>query len=80
LWDASWPSSSTAAFWHGHDCRRGSRQPKQNAAYWRAKIERNRARDAEAEAALAARGWRSCTVWECELKDEAGVLARWLRR
>ena len=63
-------------FWHGHDCRRGARAPKQNADYWRAKIDRNRARDAEAQAALAARGWRSCTVWECELKDEAGVLGR----
>ena len=34
-------------FWHGHDCARGARAPKTNAAYWRAKIARNRARDAE---------------------------------
>ena len=32
-------------FWHGHDCPRGARAPKTNAAYWRAKIARNRARD-----------------------------------
>ena len=32
-------------FWHGHDCPRGARAPKANAAYWRAKIDRNRARD-----------------------------------
>jgi DNA mismatch endonuclease (patch repair protein) len=32
-------------FWHGHDCKRGARQPKDNAAYWRAKIARNVARD-----------------------------------
>ena len=25
-------------FWHGHDCKRGARPPKENAAYWRAKI------------------------------------------
>src|SRR6202047_2382255 len=30
-------------FWHGHDCKRGARAPKENAAYWRAKIARNRA-------------------------------------
>jgi DNA mismatch endonuclease (patch repair protein) len=56
-------------FWHGHDCPRGSRQPKQNAHYWRAKIERNRARDAAAVAALEDQGWAVLTLWECELKD-----------
>ena len=55
-------------FWHGHDCARGARKPKANAAYWSAKIERNRARDAAARDALAARGWRVVTVWECEMK------------
>jgi DNA mismatch endonuclease (patch repair protein) len=62
-------------FWHGHDCRRGARTPKANADYWRAKIDRNRARDAEAAAALAAMGWRVLTVWECGLRD-AGLGAR----
>ena len=55
-------------FWHGHDCARGARKPKANAAYWSAKIERNRARDAAARDALAARGWRVVTVWECGMK------------
>lgn len=55
-------------FWHGHDCARGARQPKANADYWRAKIARNRARDASAQAALEADGWRVLTVWECEMK------------
>ena len=55
-------------FWHGHDCPRGSRKPKANAAYWTAKIARNRARDAAARAALEASGWRVVTVWECGMK------------
>jgi DNA mismatch endonuclease (patch repair protein) len=55
-------------FWHGHDCARGARQPKANAAYWAAKIERNRARDAASRAALEASGWRVVTVWECQMK------------
>lgn len=55
-------------FWHGHDCARGARQPKANAAYWTAKIDRNRARDAAARAALEAAGWRVVTVWECGMK------------
>lgn len=63
-------------FWHGHDCKRGARAPKANAAYWTAKIGRNRARDAANTAALEALGWRPVTVWECELKDEAALEAR----
>jgi DNA mismatch endonuclease (patch repair protein) len=55
-------------FWHGHDCARGARKPKANAAYWSAKIGRNRVRDARAVAALEAAGWRVITVWECGMK------------
>ena len=63
-------------FWHGHACARGARVPKQNAAYWTAKIERNRLRDSVNLAALEAGGWRVETVWECELKDAAALEAR----
>lgn len=63
-------------FWHGHDCPRGARQPKQNAAYWTAKIARNRARDAASEAALAQAGWRVLTVWECQMKDTGALAGR----
>ncbi|MEL7464507.1 MAG: very short patch repair endonuclease [Pseudomonadota bacterium] len=55
-------------FWHGHDCKRGARTPKTNVDYWRAKIARNRARDAAALDALASDGWRALVIWECELK------------
>lgn len=63
-------------FWHGHDCKRGSRKPKANAEYWRTKIERNAARDGATAAALEAMGWRSLVIWECELKDPAAVTQR----
>jgi DNA mismatch endonuclease (patch repair protein) len=63
-------------FWHGHDCARGARVPKQNRDYWVAKVERNRARDARTREALAAAGWRVATLWECELKDAAALEAR----
>ena len=56
-------------FWHGHDCARGARQPKANAAYWSAKIGRNRTRDAASQAALEAAGWRVVTIWECGMKS-----------
>lgn len=57
-------------FWHGHACARGARLPKSNAAYWTAKIERNRLRDGAAIAQLAALGWRAVVVWECTLKNK----------
>ena len=63
-------------FWHGHDCRRGARAPKANAAYWSAKIGRNRERDARNLQALTDAGWRVETVWECELADPAAVADR----
>jgi DNA mismatch endonuclease (patch repair protein) len=63
-------------FWHGHDCARGARVPKQNRDYWVAKVARNRARDAANLAALHDAGWRVETLWECELKDEGALAAR----
>ncbi len=66
-------------FWHGHDCKRGARAPKENAAYWSAKIARNRARDAANLQALAAQGWRTLVVYECALKERP-ALERRLRK
>ena len=63
-------------FWHGHDCARGARVPKQNRDYWLAKVARNRARDAANRGKLEGLGWRVETIWECELKDAAALEAR----
>jgi DNA mismatch endonuclease (patch repair protein) len=63
-------------FWHGHDCARGSRVPKQNRDYWVGKVARNRARDAASRDALTALGWRVETISECALKDAPGLEAR----
>ena len=76
--DVAWVGAKRAlfvhgCFWHGHDCARGARMPKANADYWRAKIARNRARDAANMETLAQQGWRALIVWECELKDEAAL-------
>jgi DNA mismatch endonuclease (patch repair protein) len=68
-------------FWHGHDCRRGARMPKANAAYWRTKIACNVARDARTLSELSAAGWSSLVVWECEIRDRdalKAMLARFL--
>lgn len=53
-------------FWHGHSCKRGARQPKANAEYWRLKVQRNRDRDRQTEKALREAGWDVLTIWECQ--------------
>jgi DNA mismatch endonuclease (patch repair protein) len=63
-------------FWHGHNCPRGARAPKTNAAYWGAKIARNRVRDQKTLAAYAGMGWRTFVIYECELKDKAELSVR----
>ena len=63
-------------FWHGHDCARGARVPKQNRDYWTAKIGRNVARDQRTQAELEQMGWTPVMVWECELKDAPALQAR----
>ena len=63
-------------FWHGHDCARGARVPKQNRDYWTAKVARNRVRDERTQGELKAAGWTPLVIWECELKDEAALTAK----
>jgi DNA mismatch endonuclease (patch repair protein) len=62
-------------FWHGHECRKG-RLPKTRTDYWRARIDRNRARDAAAISALATKGWDTMVVWECEMSDLGMLFGR----
>jgi DNA mismatch endonuclease, patch repair protein len=63
-------------FWHGHDCKRGTRKPKENAEYWRAKIARNTQRDSTAIEGLEVQHWSTLVIWECELKDRQDIQAR----
>lgn len=63
-------------FWHGHSCRRGSRLPKTNTAYWHAKIARNVERHSVQLDELATAGWTGLTLWECELADVDAVARR----
>ena len=63
-------------FWHGHECARASRQPKQNAEYWRNKIARNVERDADNLQALERLGWQTQVIWECEMKDRDALADR----
>lgn len=44
--------------------------PKTNRAFWVEKIRRNQERDTRVQHELAAMGWHSITIWECELKPK----------
>lgn len=57
-------------FWHGHDCHL-HRLPGTRTEFWRAKIERNRLRDATVRQSLADLGWRRGIVWECSLRGRS---------
>jgi DNA mismatch endonuclease (patch repair protein) len=59
-------------FWHGHDCHL-FRLPGTREEFWQDKINRNRQRDAEVEAVLAAAGWRRLTIWECALRGRTKI-------
>ena len=68
-------------FWHSHGCNL-AHVPQSNRDYWLPKLARNVARDGKNQAALAAQGWKSLVIWECELKQLAKVrqrVARFLR-
>jgi DNA mismatch endonuclease, patch repair protein len=49
-------------FWHG--CPAHGTQPRANADYWRAKIDRNVERDRETDDLLVEAGWSVVRVWE----------------
>jgi DNA mismatch endonuclease (patch repair protein) len=56
-------------FWHG--CPVHATAPKNNAEWWRAKLDANMERDNRNRAALADLGWRVVRVWEHEQPTEA---------
>lgn len=56
-------------FWHGHDCHL-FKWPATRHAFWQAKINGNRSRDALSLQRLIDQGWRVLVVWECALKGQ----------
>lgn len=60
-------------FWHGYryPAWKGRLTP-----FWRAKIERNRARDRRNFAVLRRSGWRVIRIWEHDVKRDVGACVR----
>ncbi len=57
-------------FWHKHEGCKYFVWPKNNAEFWKAKIESNVARDLINQKKLQEQGWKVITVWECELRKD----------
>jgi len=63
-------------FWHG--CPKHATWPAKRAAWWRRKIEGNRARDILVTRTLRRAGWRVLRIWEHEFakKNRTRLLGR----
>ena len=58
-------------FWHG--CPLHGTQAKSNAAFWSAKIERNKERDSDTNQRLEEAGWMTIRIWEHDDPEAAAI-------
>ncbi|WP_189176224.1 very short patch repair endonuclease [Streptomyces lasiicapitis] len=58
-------------FWHG--CPDHATSPKANAEWWRAKLDKNMARDRETSRHLEAAGWTVLRFWEHERPEDVAA-------
>jgi len=70
-------------FWHAHPDPMCNvfKLPTSRRAWWKAKLDGNRARDEAAVVALTKAGWKVLVVWECQLhaKRVKGTFGRIMR-
>jgi len=63
-------------FWHRHARCALARLPKSRLDFWIPKLEGNKVRDQRNKRALARRGWKVLTIWECQLGNPTRLSAR----
>ena len=71
--DFVFPASRVAVFvdgcfWHG--CPKHYTKPKNNRAFWKRKLDANRARDRQVNRELRRKGWRVVRIWEHDLRRQ----------
>jgi DNA mismatch endonuclease (patch repair protein) len=62
-------------FWHRHECGRAY-TPKTRIEFWQAKFAANVKRDKAARRKLAAEGWRTLVIWECQAQPSSRLTRR----
>ena len=77
--DIVFPRHKTAlfvhgCFWHRHLGCKFAASPKSKAEFWNTKFSQNVKRDQANLSALAAIGWRTQVVWECELTGKRAAM------
>ncbi len=60
-------------FWHKHKGCKYFVWPKNNAEFWKDKLEKNCERDNRNYALLRSAGWHVIVIWDCELKANVRV-------
>lgn len=63
-------------FWHRHSGCALASVPQSRTEFWKRKFEANVSRDDRTLGELEAAGWHALVVWQCELKNIAGVAER----
>ena len=58
-------------FWHRHPGCEVATMPASNVAFWKAKFERNVARDKRNEIAIRQLGWHLIVLWTCQIHNKA---------
>lgn len=59
-------------FWHQHGCNH-YKEPQSRLSFWLPKLRKNVDRDLKVQSALKELGWRSLTIWECQLKEQKKI-------
>jgi DNA mismatch endonuclease (patch repair protein) len=81
--DIAYPGRKIAIFVNGcywHRCPKCNLPlPKSNTDFWKAKFDRNKARDIKKKKDLEDLGWEVFVFWECEIKDDAVYAANQIR-
>lgn len=67
-------------FWHQHRGCSNARIPATRVDYWQPKLAANAARDIRNLKSLRQLGWRIAVVWECQVRQDTGKVARKLQR
>ena len=71
--DIAYVGKKVAIFVHGcywHRCPKCNYPlPKHNTDFWKAKFDRNVARDTKKKSDLKRLGWKVISVWECDLRS-----------